>query len=215
MASTSFHLSGEAQSEALKTMTTSVDRLFGDMAIDSFHQTMSVEKPPVLPHSQVPNTREPHLKSVPPQAPPKPGQTTSVNPSQIQSRHSQGPNQPNAMNRQSSENEFGKGSGVDGEKAKFLAVTLLEDVQAVRCAEFHPAGRVFAIGSNSKTLRLCAYPNLSKLDPNHVAYQPTILYKRTKHHKVNLNLENVARQTCLELLVFFYSGFHILYGLVS
>ena len=39
-----------------------------------------------------------------------------------------------------------------------MAVALLEDPQAIRCAEFHPDGSIFAVGSNSKTLRLCQYP---------------------------------------------------------
>ncbi len=50
MASTSFHLSSaEAQSADLKTMTTSVDRLFGDMTIDSFHQG-AVQEQKLLNH---------------------------------------------------------------------------------------------------------------------------------------------------------------------
>ncbi|KAG0718374.1 WD repeat-containing protein 47 [Chionoecetes opilio] len=68
-------------------------------------------------------------------------------------------------------------------KPRFLAVTALEDVQAVRCAEFHPSGRFYAVGSNSKTLRICGYPKLSDLREDHTTYQPTVLYKRTKHHK--------------------------------
>ncbi|XP_064103072.1 WD repeat-containing protein 47-like isoform X2 [Macrobrachium nipponense] len=68
-------------------------------------------------------------------------------------------------------------------KPRFLAVTSLEDVQAVRCAEFHPSGRFYAVGSNSKTLRICAYPKLSDLREDHTTYQPTVLFKRTKHHK--------------------------------
>nr|XP_053638184.1 WD repeat-containing protein 47-like [Cherax quadricarinatus] len=72
----------------------------------------------------------------------------------------------------------------DGDaKPRFLAVTSLEDVQAVRCAEFHPSGRFYAVGSNSKTLRICSYPKLSDLREDHVTYQPTVLFKRTKHHK--------------------------------
>lgn len=79
----------------------------------------------------------------------------------------------------------GKDGGGDagGAKPRFLAVTSLEDVQAVRCAEFHPSGRFYAVGSNSKTLRICAYPKLSDLREDHSTYQPTVLYKRTKHHK--------------------------------
>ncbi|XP_017770323.1 PREDICTED: WD repeat-containing protein 47 isoform X4 [Nicrophorus vespilloides] len=68
-------------------------------------------------------------------------------------------------------------------RPKFVAVTALEDVQAVRCAEFHPGGQLYAVGSNSKTLRICAYPKMSDLRENHQTYQPTVLFKRTKHHK--------------------------------
>ncbi|CAB3367576.1 Hypothetical predicted protein [Cloeon dipterum] len=68
-------------------------------------------------------------------------------------------------------------------RPKFVAVTSLEDVQAVRCAEFHPNGRIYAVGSNSKTLRICAYPKLNDLREDHQTHQPTVLFKRTKHHK--------------------------------
>ncbi|KAF4517687.1 hypothetical protein B566_EDAN016717 [Ephemera danica] len=68
-------------------------------------------------------------------------------------------------------------------RPRFVAVTSLEDVQAVRCAEFHPHGRLYAVGSNSKTLRICAYPKLNDLREEHQTHQPTVLFKRTKHHK--------------------------------
>ncbi|OXU28072.1 hypothetical protein TSAR_000155 [Trichomalopsis sarcophagae] len=68
-------------------------------------------------------------------------------------------------------------------RPKFVAVTALEDVQAVRCAEFHPHGKLYAVGSNSKTLRICAYPKLHDVREDHQTYQPTVLFKRTKHHK--------------------------------
>ncbi|XP_060535834.1 WD repeat-containing protein 47 isoform X2 [Cylas formicarius] len=70
-----------------------------------------------------------------------------------------------------------------GSRPKFVAVTTLEDVQAVRCAEFHPGGQLYAVGSNSKTLRICAYPKLADLREDHQTYQPMVLFKRTKHHK--------------------------------
>ena len=70
-----------------------------------------------------------------------------------------------------------------GGKPKFIAVTTLEDVQAVRCAEFHPNGKLYAVGSNSKTLRICQYPSVTDITDNHETYQPTVLFKRTKHHK--------------------------------
>ena len=75
------------------------------------------------------------------------------------------------------------------QRPKFVAVSTLEDVQviiinictiivlrviiffepktfqlqAVRCAEFHPGGRFWAVGSNSKTLRICQYPEVADL----------------------------------------------------
>jgi WD40 repeat protein len=64
---------------------------------------------------------------------------------------------------------------------RFMPVCSLEDVQAIRCAEFHPSGKLFAVGSNSKTLRLCAYPE--KLVHPQTPQPPIVLAKRTKHHK--------------------------------
>ncbi|CAH1989902.1 unnamed protein product [Acanthoscelides obtectus] len=80
------------------------------------------------------------------------------------------------------DNGNGEGTGGAG-RPKFVAVTSLEDVQAVRCAEFHPNGKLYAVGSNSKTLRICAYPKMTDLRDDHQTYQPTVLFKRTKHHK--------------------------------
>ncbi len=57
----------------------------------------------------------------------------------------------------------GDGQSSNGNKPRFLSVTTLEDVQAIRCAEFHPQGSLYAVGSNSKTLRICAYPKLHDL----------------------------------------------------
>lgn len=62
----------------------------------------------------------------------------------------------------------------------------MEDAQAIRAAEFHPSGDFYAIGSNSKTLRICGYPKpnvLRSLKEGHLAHQPTVLLKRMKHHK--------------------------------
>ncbi|UYV66182.1 VARS [Cordylochernes scorpioides] len=86
----------------------------------------------------------------------------------------------------------------DAKKPHFIPVTRLEDAQAIRTGEFHPSGQFYAIGSNSKTLRICAYPKLNELRPSwdclhcenlvisgedHVLQQPTVLSKRLKHHK--------------------------------
>lgn len=40
----------------------------------------------------------------------------------------------------------------------FVPVHTLEDTQAIRAVAFHPSGSLYAVGSNSKTLRVCAYP---------------------------------------------------------
>lgn len=76
----------------------------------------------------------------------------------------------------------GKRSNVAG-PPRFLPVCSFEDVQAIRCAEFHPNGRIFAVGSNSKTLRVCQYPQMTDLREDHDTYQTTVLFKRNKHHK--------------------------------
>jgi len=64
----------------------------------------------------------------------------------------------------------------------FVAVTTLTDIQAVRCGEFHPNGQLYAVGSNSKTFRICQYPLITELRKS-TPVQPTVLIKRTKHHK--------------------------------
>lgn len=43
-------------------------------------------------------------------------------------------------------------------KTQFVKLSQLEDTQAVRAVAFHPSGALYAVGSNSKTLRVCAYP---------------------------------------------------------
>ncbi|KAL3284875.1 hypothetical protein HHI36_019012 [Cryptolaemus montrouzieri] len=84
---------------------------------------------------------------------------------------------PRSTNEQTNIDE----NGVN--RPRFVPITTLEDVQAVRCAEFHPSGQLYAVGSNSKTLRICAYPKIGELSEEHEAYQPTVLFKITKHHK--------------------------------
>uniref|UniRef100_A0A674A7V0 WD repeat domain 47 n=1 Tax=Salmo trutta TaxID=8032 RepID=A0A674A7V0_SALTR len=75
----------------------------------------------------------------------------------------------------------------DKPKPLFVAVNTLEDTQAVRAVAFHPTGALYAVGSNSKTLRVCAYPN-----------QPEVCFKRNKHHKGSIYC--VAWSHCGQLL---------------
>ncbi|CAH0716004.1 unnamed protein product, partial [Brenthis ino] len=72
---------------------------------------------------------------------------------------------------------------VNGSRPTFKPVTVLEDLQAVRCAEFHPNGKLYAVGSNTKTLRICTYPKIEDVKDNSAPTAPTVLLKRTKHHK--------------------------------
>nr|XP_013189356.1 unnamed protein product [Amyelois transitella] len=77
----------------------------------------------------------------------------------------------------------GIGAEVNGSRPTFKPVTVLEDLQAVRCAEFHPNGKLYAVGSNTKTLRICTYPKIEDVKDNSAPTAPTVLLKRTKHHK--------------------------------
>ncbi|CAB1314340.1 unnamed protein product [Coregonus sp. 'balchen'] len=54
-------------------------------------------------------------------------------------------------------------------KAQFVAVNSLEDTQALRAVAFHPTGALYAVGSNSKTLRVCAYPDTLNTRPSQAA----------------------------------------------
>lgn len=74
------------------------------------------------------------------------------------------------------------GNGVEGRPA-FKPVTELEDLQAIRCAEFHPNGKLYAVGANSKILRICAYPKIDEINEFNESTAPSVLFKRTKHHK--------------------------------
>ncbi|KAM6948499.1 WD repeat-containing protein 47 [Aplochiton taeniatus] len=88
----------------------------------------------------------------------------------------------------------------EGEKAKalFVAVNTLEDTQAVRAVAFHPTGALYAVGSNSKTLRVCAYPDTLDTSGSGLTKQPVVRFKRNKHHKGSIYC--VAWSHCGQLL---------------
>lgn len=71
-------------------------------------------------------------------------------------------------------------------KPEFIPYNKLEDSQAIRAVDFHPNGEVYAIGSNSRTLRICSYPadhELRHLDSDHIATTPRILFKFLQVHR--------------------------------
>uniref|UniRef100_A0A673N089 WD repeat-containing protein 47-like n=1 Tax=Sinocyclocheilus rhinocerous TaxID=307959 RepID=A0A673N089_9TELE len=87
----------------------------------------------------------------------------------------------------------------DKSKAKFVMVNTLEDTQAVRAVAFHPTGTLYAVGSNSKMLRVCAYPDtLDTRSAAHTLKPPVIRFKRNKHHKGSIYC--VAWSPCGQLL---------------
>ncbi|MBN3324479.1 WDR47 protein, partial [Atractosteus spatula] len=93
-----------------------------------------------------------------------------------------------------------RGKSQEGEKPKmqFAAVSTLEDTQAVRAVAFHPSGALYAVGSNSKTLRVCAYPDAIDTSVCSSPKQPVVRFKRNKHHKGSIYC--VAWSHCGQLL---------------
>ncbi|XP_038147486.1 WD repeat-containing protein 47-like [Cyprinodon tularosa] len=83
-------------------------------------------------------------------------------------------------------------------KSHFVRVSQLEDTQAVRAVAFHPSGALYAVGSNSKTLRVCAYPETLTSSGSGVAKQPSVRFRRNKHHKGSIYC--VAWSHCGQLL---------------
>ncbi|KAI5101787.1 WD repeat-containing protein 47 [Silurus meridionalis] len=86
----------------------------------------------------------------------------------------------------------------DKPKSPFVAVHILEDTQAVRAVAFHPSGSLYAIGSNSKTLRVCMYPQDLRASAENPPQQPEVCFKRNKHHKGSIYC--VAWSPCGQLL---------------
>uniref|UniRef100_A0A8D3BIC9 CTLH domain-containing protein n=2 Tax=Scophthalmus maximus TaxID=52904 RepID=A0A8D3BIC9_SCOMX len=82
-------------------------------------------------------------------------------------------------------------------KTQFVKVNQLEDTQAVRAVAFHPSGALYAVGSNSKTLRVCAYPETLSTSSGAVK-QPAVRFRRNKHHKGSIYC--VAWSHCGQLL---------------
>lgn len=86
-------------------------------------------------------------------------------------------------------------SPIDGEldqaelRPRFEAYNQLHDSQAIRAVDFHPSGEVYAIGSNSRALRICAYPadhelrHFSLEGGSHVPASPRILFKFLQVHR--------------------------------
>ncbi|KAG9338416.1 hypothetical protein JZ751_025820, partial [Albula glossodonta] len=108
------------------------------------------------------------------------------------------PSQPPGMEDSGYSPARCKGPEGDKSKASFVAVNTLEDTQAVRAVAFHPTGALYAVGSNSKTLRVCAYPSVLDISGSGSSKQPVVRFKRNKHHKGSIYC--VAWSPCGQLL---------------
>ncbi|KAJ0032559.1 hypothetical protein NQD34_002640 [Periophthalmus magnuspinnatus] len=82
-------------------------------------------------------------------------------------------------------------------KTQFIRLTQLEDTQALRAVAFNPSGSLYAVGSNSKTLRVCAYPETLSTSSG-VTKQAVVRFRRNKHHKGSIYC--VAWSHCGQLL---------------
>ncbi|NXX26862.1 WDR47 protein, partial [Nicator chloris] len=91
-----------------------------------------------------------------------------------------------------------RGDEEDKSKKQFICINTLEDTQAVRAVAFHPSGTLYAVGSNSKTLRVCAYPEVIDPSAYNTPKQPVVRFKRNKHHKGSIYC--VAWSPCGQLL---------------
>uniref|UniRef100_A0A8C4N3X1 WD repeat domain 47a n=1 Tax=Eptatretus burgeri TaxID=7764 RepID=A0A8C4N3X1_EPTBU len=73
------------------------------------------------------------------------------------------------------------GTTPDHARSPFSKLASLEDPQAVRAIAFHPSGNLYAVGSNSKALRICQYPETFEFREE--VPEPPVLFRRNKHHK--------------------------------
>ncbi|XP_014664931.1 PREDICTED: WD repeat-containing protein 47-like isoform X2 [Priapulus caudatus] len=69
----------------------------------------------------------------------------------------------------------------------FLKVTELKDEQPIRAAAFHPGGEIYATGSNSRVLCICAMPSLTGLSASHAATPATEIHRIEKIHKSSVS----------------------------
>uniref|UniRef100_A0A1I7WS08 WD_REPEATS_REGION domain-containing protein n=1 Tax=Heterorhabditis bacteriophora TaxID=37862 RepID=A0A1I7WS08_HETBA len=74
-------------------------------------------------------------------------------------------------------------NGTDAIPIKFVPICRYEDSQAIRAVAFHPTGRYFAVGTNSKQMHICKYPDVRKFRYNEATRQPEILLSRPKQHR--------------------------------
>lgn len=70
--------------------------------------------------------------------------------------HLQPARSPSPLGAANADDELDMIDDIDG--PRFAPFNQLLDTQAIRAIDFHPSGEVYAVGSNSRALRICAYP---------------------------------------------------------
>ncbi|EFO27533.1 hypothetical protein LOAG_00947 [Loa loa] len=70
-----------------------------------------------------------------------------------------------------------------GLSVQFVPVCRYEDVQAIRTVAFHPTGRFFALGTNSKQMLICKYPDIRKFRPEDAPRHVEVMLSRPKQHR--------------------------------
>ena len=73
------------------------------------------------------------------------------------------------------------------------AISSLEDVQAIRAVTFDPTGSFYAVGSNSKTLRICVYPEMPES-----RYEIENIYNLILKVYVTVSVRRNALRACFE-----------------
>ncbi|XGW22774.1 hypothetical protein V3C99_005192 [Haemonchus contortus] len=74
-------------------------------------------------------------------------------------------------------------NGTSATPVQFVPVCRYEDSQAIRTVAFHPTGRYFAVGTNSKQLHICKYPDIRRFSHSEQIRHPEILLSRPKQHR--------------------------------
>ena len=81
---------------------------------------------------------------------------------------------------------------------RYSPVALLEDPQAVRAVAFHPGGGIYAIGANSKMLRICDMSMTREVcDPEESVQPMSVLFKRSKYHRGSIYCMDWSPDGCL------------------
>jgi len=66
---------------------------------------------------------------------------------------------------------------------KYSPMAMIEDAQAVRSVAFNPNGSLYAIGANSKILRICKVDDVEANDSDQGLPSMSVMFKRAKYHR--------------------------------